>query len=121
MDLVFGLLNHPLIPYLVGAVVVLMVYKTYAPRLTVKGFNLTPDQFLLKVMTGYFQRKRLKESDRFRKQGNFLAAGKILEEEGEVEAAAEAYLEGNEYWAAAHNFETLGKLEKAAELYLQAN
>jgi tetratricopeptide (TPR) repeat protein len=122
MDLLFGLLDHPLVPYLIGAIVVLVAYQKLGPRLRLPGLNLTPDQLLGKILgSGFRSRRKLGEASRFKKQGNFLAAGKVLEEEGHLEEAAETYLEGSEYWAAASNYEKLGKAERAAELYLQAN
>jgi tetratricopeptide (TPR) repeat protein len=122
MDLLRGLLDHPLIPYLIGAIALLFAYQKLAPRLRLPGLNVSPDQFLARILgPGFRSRTRLREVSRFKKQGNFLAAGKTLEEEGHMEEAAEAYLEGSEYWAAASNYEKLGKMERAAELYLQAN
>ena len=66
------------------------------------------------------ERKLEREVARLRKQDNHLAAGKLLEDAGRLAEAAETYLEGHEYWAAASSFEKLGRAERAAELYLQA-
>ena len=68
----------------------------------------------------WVQWKQDREVARLRRASNFLGAGKLLEEAGRPLLAAEAYLEGQEHWAAAATFERLGRNERAAELYLQA-
>lgn len=57
---------------------------------------------------------------RYKVEGNFLAAGKLLEDAGKPQDAVSAYLEGREHYAAAATLEVMRQFEKAAELYLKA-
>lgn len=59
------------------------------------------------------------EAQRQLREGNFLAAGKLLETAGRLTQAADAYMQGKEYRAAAEVLERLGKREQAADLYLK--
>jgi serine/threonine-protein kinase len=123
MDVLFGLLDNPLVPWAVGLVVVLFLYRRFAPlvRIRVPGGNITKDDVAAKLLGPRWAEKKLeREVARLKKQGNHLAAGKLLEDAGKLNQAAEAYIEGQEYWAAASTLERLGRAERAAELYLQA-
>jgi serine/threonine-protein kinase len=117
------LLNNPLVLWGLGFVALLFVYQKVAPRLRIRvpGAGLS-GQDLLSTLLGprFREAKKEREVSRLRKQGDALAAGKLLEDMGRPQEAAEAYLEGHEYWAAAATFERLGRAERAAELYLQA-
>lgn len=59
------------------------------------------------------------EAQRHLRDGNFLAAGKVLEAAGRLSQAADAYMQGKEYRAAADVLERIGKREQAADLYLK--
>jgi serine/threonine-protein kinase len=123
MDLLFGLLDNPLVPWAVGLVVVLILYRRFASRIRIRvpGANLTKDDVAAKLLGPRWAESKLaREVARLKKQGNYLAAGKLLEDAGKLTQAAEAYIEGQEYWAAASTYEKLGRTERAAELYLQA-
>jgi tetratricopeptide (TPR) repeat protein len=99
------------------------VYQKFAHHLKIRvpGAGMTQDDVLGKVLgSGYTQAKLDKAVNKLKKQENWLAAGKLLEDADRVAEAAEVYLEGQENWAAAATFEKLGKGEKAAELYLKA-
>jgi len=124
MDVLFDFLfNNPLVPWIVGLVVLLFVYRRFADRVRIRvpGAGLTGQDVLSKVLGPRWGEAKLQKAvARLKKQDNYLAAGKMLEDTGKMAEAAQAYLEGQEYWAAAATFEKLGRQEKAAELYLQA-
>jgi serine/threonine-protein kinase len=125
MDFIFSLLfGNPLVPYAVGLIILLVIYKKFAYRLTsgVKGPTVAmPGDFLGKLLgPGYKEAKTRKAVASYKKQGHYLAAGKLLEDAGRLAEAAETYVEGREFWAAAANLEKLGRVDKAAELYLAA-
>lgn len=54
------------------------------------------------------------------REGNYLAAGRLLEQHGRLDDAVEAFMEGGELRAAAAVLERLGKTAEAAELYTKA-
>jgi serine/threonine-protein kinase len=117
------LASNPYVVYVLGLVGLLILYKRFAPRLNIRvpSVDVAPQALLERLMGPAFaDRKMQRAVQREKKAGNFLAAGKLLEDAGKQSEAAEVYLEGGEYWAAASTFEKLGKLERAAELYLQA-
>ncbi|HET8643888.1 MAG TPA: hypothetical protein VFO85_00275, partial [Vicinamibacteria bacterium] len=117
------LTSNPAVAYVLGLVGLLLLYRRFAPRL---GFRVptvnTSSQDLLGRVLGpaWASRKLQRTIAQERKHGNFLSAGKLLEESGQAAQAAEVYIEGGEYWAAASTYEKLGRLDRAAELYLQA-
>jgi tetratricopeptide (TPR) repeat protein len=124
MDFLFDLvLNNPYVPYLVGALVVLGAYRWLAARLHLRvgtgGFDL---QALLSRLLGQGYAARVLDGKvaRLRKAGDFLAAGRLLEEHGRSGQAVEAYAEGHEFFAAATVLEKAGQVDRAAEMYLQA-
>ncbi len=117
------LLGNPYVPWLVGLVVVLYLYRRFAPsvRFKIPGSGLSADDVIGKVLgPGYAKGQTQRQAGKLRKSGQFLAAGKLLEENGQPNEAIEAYIEGGEFWAAAAGLEKLGRLDKAADLFLQA-
>ena len=93
---------QPYVPYAAGVVGLVVVFEVVA-----------------RLRRGA-PRKVTRDVNRFIKEGNFLAAGKLLEDQGKPKDAVDVYLEGREHYAAAATLEGMGYLEKAAELYLQA-
>ncbi len=124
MDLLIDLLfNNPYVPWVLGAVVLLVVYRKFGDRLKIRvpGAGVTTDDVLGKVLgPRYGEAKLEKAVSKLKKQENWLAAGKMLEDADRPAEAAESYVEGQEFWAAAATYEKLGRGERAAELYLQA-
>ncbi|HSD30191.1 MAG TPA: protein kinase [Vicinamibacteria bacterium] len=123
MGLLFSLLDNPYVPWILGLGALVVAYRFLADRVRVRvpGLSVSREDLLAKVLgSGFSEKKLSREVARLKKQGNHLAAGKLLEDAGRLAEAAEAYLEGQEHWAAASTFEKLGRAERAAELYLQA-
>jgi len=117
------LLGNPYVPWLVGLAVLLYLYRRFAPTLRIRlpGTGMSGGDFLGRMLgPGYAKGQTSRQAAKLRKAGQFLAAGKLLEESEEPNEAIEAYIEGGEFWAAAASLEKLNRLEKAAELYLQA-
>jgi serine/threonine-protein kinase len=117
------LASNPYVVYALGLVGLLFLYKRFAPRLNIRvpSVDMKPQALLERLMGPAFAKQKVQRAvQREKKHGNFLAAGKMLEDVGDQAQAAEVFLEGQEYWAAASTFEKLGKLERAAELFLQA-
>jgi eukaryotic-like serine/threonine-protein kinase len=122
MGLLSSLLDNPLVPWAVGLVVLFFLYRFVQERVRIRAPGGMSTENLLAKMLGprWAERKLEREVARLKKQDNHLAAGRALEDAGRLSEAAEAYLEGHEYWAAAATLEKLGRAERAAELYLQA-
>jgi tetratricopeptide (TPR) repeat protein len=123
MGLLFDLLDSPYVPWVVGLIALFLGYRFVADRLRLRipGVPTSGADLLSKILGPRFAEKKLeREIARLMKQDNHLAAGKLLEDSGRLAEAAEAYVEGREYWAAASTLEKLGRAERAAELYLQA-
>jgi tetratricopeptide (TPR) repeat protein len=122
MDFLFGLLGGSTLPWILGIGAALLGYKFLSERVKIQApRGPSKDDLLAKILGPGWTRKKLEnEVRRLKKQANFLGAGKLLEEQGRLADAAEAYLEGSETWAAAATFEKMGRAEKAAELFLQA-
>jgi serine/threonine-protein kinase len=123
MGFLFGILDNPYVPWILGFGALVVAYRFLADRVRVRvpGVSLSREDLLSKVLgKGFSEKKLAREVARLKKQDNHLAAGKLLEDAGRLAEAAEAYLEGQEHWAAASTFEKLGRAERAAELYLQA-
>ena len=119
MDFLFSI---PYLPYIVGVLVVVFLYQRFAPRLSVRvpTPGVDKEDILSKFLgPSYAEGKVQKKVSAFKKHGDYLAAGRLLEEQGKLAEAAECYLEGQELHAAASMYEKLNKLERAAELYLQ--
>jgi tetratricopeptide (TPR) repeat protein len=119
----FDLFDNPLVMWALGLVALFFVYRFVADRVRVSvpggGFS-TEDLVSRALGPRWAERKRERQVQTLKTQGNWLGAGKLLEESGRLNEAAEAYLEGQEFWAAATTYERLGRAERAAELYLQA-
>jgi serine/threonine protein kinase len=110
----------------IGVVVVLLLvgYQKLAQRLRIPvpgGLSLTPDALVAKLLPGVAEAKKQKAIEKMKKDGDFLAAGRMLEDQEKLTEAIEVYVEGNEFFPAAVLLEKLGKLERAGELYLQAD
>jgi serine/threonine protein kinase len=122
---IIQLLDNPFIFWGLLAVGLLVGYQKLAHRLRIRvpwsGLDLTPEALLAKFVPSYAEAKTQKKIDTFKKNGDFLAAGRILEEENRVDEAITAYTEGGEFFVAATLLEKQGKLEKAGELYVQAD
>ncbi len=107
-------------PWLLGAVVVLFVYKKFVSRVSLRGPSMDKDAVLGKVLgSTYTEAKLQKQIKRLKQGGSYLAAGRMLEEQQRFPEAVEVYLEGEEYHAAAVNLERLGNVERAAEFYVK--
>jgi tetratricopeptide (TPR) repeat protein len=120
MDFVFGLLSNPYVPWIVGLVILFFLYRRFAPSISVRGPGVSKDQVLGKVLgSSYTEAKFQKQIKRYKEEGSYLAAGRLLEESQRFPEAVEVYLEGEEYHAAAVNLERLGNIERAAEFYLK--
>jgi serine/threonine-protein kinase len=124
MDFLFSLLfSNPYVPWVVGALAFLFVYRKLAPHISVRvpGGGFAVEDLAGKFLgSRYADAKVDKAVDQYKKQGHYLAAGKLLEDSNRLAEAVDAYVEGQEFSAAASNLERLGKVERAAELYLQA-
>lgn len=122
MDFIASILNSSIFPYLLGVVVLLVLYQQLAPRLKIKVGSGPGLEGLVGMLLGprFAAAKIDRAVARERKAGNYLEAGRLLEEAGQLQRAAEVLVEGEEFFAAATVFERLGKAERAGELYLQA-
>src|SRR5262245_48789712 len=117
------LLGNPYVPWLVGLVIALYLYRRFAGsvRFRIPGIGFSGGDLLGKVLgPGYAKGQIQREASKLRKGGQFLAAGKLLEENDQASEAIDVYIEGGEFWAAAAGLEKLNRLDKAADLYLQA-
>jgi serine/threonine-protein kinase len=120
MDL---LISNPYVIWIAVGLGLLVLYQKFSHnvKVSVPGSSFTLDDFVGKLLgPRYAEAKMQKAVDRLKKQDNYLAAGKLLEDHERYSQAAETYLKGSEYWAAAATYERMGKSERAAELYLQA-
>ena len=124
MDFLISLVfSNPYMPWIVLAAAAFFVYQKFAPRLSVRapGASFSLDDLMGRMLGPRFaERKIQKEVQRYKKSANWLAAGKVLEDHGDLAEAVEAYTSGSEYWAAAAVLERMGRGERAAEMYLQA-
>jgi tetratricopeptide (TPR) repeat protein len=117
------LASNPYVVYALGLVGLFLLYRRFAPRLhlRVPTIDASPQNLFERLLgPGFANRKIERAIEREKKHGNFLSAGKMLEEAGRAAEAADVYQLGQEYWAAASTLEKLGRLDRAAELYLQA-
>lgn len=122
MDFLFGLLDSSVVPWVLGLLAAAVGYKFLSERVKIRApVGVNREDLVSRLLGPGWARKKLeREVARLKKQANYLGAGKLLEEQGRLAEAAEAYLEGQETWAAASTFEKMGRAEKAAELFLQA-
>jgi len=117
------LLDNAYVPWVLGGILVLVAYQKLGHLLKIRlpGMGASPGEAFAKLLGPGWQKAQVeRQVARLKKHGSFLAAGKMLEDADRLPEAAEAYLEGQEYWAAAATNERIGRSEKAAELYLQA-
>jgi len=117
------LLSSPLVVGGVLVVVAYVLYQKLAPRLNVRvpKIDLSVDGILSAVLgAAYAERKTAAYIGQLKRDGNFLAAGKIYEDDNKLAKAVEIYLEGDEKFAAAATLERMGRHERAGELFLQA-
>ncbi|HKZ33268.1 MAG TPA: protein kinase [Vicinamibacteria bacterium] len=122
MDFLFGLLDSSLVPWILGLLAALVGYKFLSEKVKIRApVGVNREDLVSRLLgPGWAKKKVEREVARLKKQANYLGAGKLLEEQGRLAEAAEAYLEGQETWAAAATFEKMGRAERAAELFLQA-
>lgn len=115
------ILTSPVVLWVLAGVALLVGYQKFAHRLKVPLPNLTVEDALNKLGGPRLADAKLqRQVAQAKKGGNFLQAGQLLENAGKQEEAVEAYLDGDERFAAAAVLEKLGKLERSAELYLEA-
>ena len=115
--------SNPIVLLIGGGIVAFVLYQKLSPRIRIRvpGSHIKPEDLIGRLLGPRFAEAKMeREAAKYKKQDNYLAAGKIYEDVGKLQQAAEAYTQGNEFWAAASVFERLGNKEKAAEMYLQA-
>jgi tetratricopeptide (TPR) repeat protein len=124
MDTLISLIfSNPYIPWILLAAGLIFAYNKLAPRLSIRApaSSGSVNDLMGKMLGPRFAEMKLKKQvEALKKEANFLAAGKMLEDHGDLAEAVEAYTSGNEYWAAASVLERMGRGERAAEMYLQA-
>jgi tetratricopeptide (TPR) repeat protein len=106
MDFLF---SSPIVPWAIGLGVAYFAWTRFGPQL---GALRVPG--LAKEDTPE------KQAEREKKAANFLAAGKIHEDAGQMQQAVDTYLMGEEFMAAAFALEKMGRLDRAADLFLKA-
>jgi serine/threonine-protein kinase len=124
MDFLISLIfSNPYIPWVLLAAAVVVAYNKLAPRLSIRapGGGASVNDMVGKVLGPRFAERKFKKAvEACKKEANYLAAGKLLEDHGDLAEAVEAYTSGSEFWAAASVLERMGRGERAAEMYLQA-
>jgi serine/threonine-protein kinase len=123
MDFLVSFLNNAYLPWLLLAVALLVGYQKLAPRLKIRapGMSFTLDDVAGKLLGPRYAAAKVDRAvARLKKQGNYLAAGRLYEEHERLAESVDAYSEGREFFAAASVLERMGRGEKAAELFLQA-
>ena len=119
------LLENPIVFWGLVVLVVIVGYQKLAPRLRIRVPNVevptSTEQLMGRLVPGYAEARANREIEQLKKNGDFLSAGRRLEDAGKLDEAAAAYTEGGEFFAAATLVEKMGKLERAGELYLQAD
>jgi serine/threonine protein kinase/tetratricopeptide (TPR) repeat protein len=121
MDFLFQIVFNPLFYWAALALLLLVVYQKAALKFK---FNLpgfpSVEEMLGKLLGPGFAKAKLKRAvDKLKKDGNYLEAGRRLEDDGDANEAVEAYTEGQQFNAAAALLEKMGKAERAGEMYLQ--
>ena len=101
MDFLFGLLDSTLVPWILGLVAALVGYKFLSERVKIRApVGVSREDLVSRLLgPGWAKKKVEREVARLKKQANYLGAGKLLEDQGRLAEAAEAYLEGQETWA----------------------
>jgi len=101
MGFLFSLLDNPYVPWILGLVALLVAYRFLADRLRVRmpgGVPASKEDLLARVLGPSYAAKKLeREVQRLKKQGNHLAAGRLLEDAGHLPEAAETYLARQEH------------------------
>jgi len=123
MDFLISLIfSNPYIPWILLGVGALVAYNKLAARMSISAPAGGQVNDIVGKMLGprFAEHKFKKEVEAFKKEANWLAAGKLLEDHGDLVEAVEAYTSGSEFWAAASVLERMGRGERAAEMYLQA-
>jgi tetratricopeptide (TPR) repeat protein len=122
MDFIFSLFDNPFVLAGVGLVVLYFVYTKVLSGLRIGSGGGGGFEAILGKLLGsrYADAKIERAVARQKKQGNFLGAGRLYEDIEKLPQAVEAYIEGQEYYAAAGTLERMGKMERAAEMYMQA-
>jgi len=119
------LLSNPIVFWGLVVVGIFIAYNKLAPLLKIRvptvDVPLTPDALMGKFVPAYAEAKAQREIEALKKNGDFLAAGRRLEDAGKLDEAVAAYTEGGQFFPAATLVEKMGKLERAGELYLQAD
>ena len=119
MDFLF---SSPIVPWVIGLGVAYFGWNALAPRLNIRVPVLSAESLKASVMGSRYASDKLdKQAAVAKKAGNFLAAGRILEEAGQLQEAVDTYLEGDEFMAAAFALEKMpAKADRAAEMFLKA-
>ena len=124
-SLIQQLLLNPIVFWGLVVVGLILAYNKFAPLIRVRlpsaDVPLTTDDLVGRLLPGYADAKAQKHIERLKNSGDFLAAGRMLEEAGKLEEAVKSYTEGSEFFAAATVLEKMGKLERAGEMYVQAD
>jgi len=123
MDYLISLVSENIyIQIAIGLVALYFLYTKVLSNVKVRGpSGFSMDDILGRILGArYAEAKVDRAVAREKKRGNFLGAGRLLEDAERLPQAVEAYTQGQEYYAAAGVLERMGKLDKAAEMFLQA-
>ena len=115
------ILSSPIVPWVIGAVVLYVAWTQLAPRLKIRVPNLSADDVASRVLGPSYKAGKLEKAASAEiKFGNYMAAGKIYEDAGMLQQAVDTYVKGDEHMAAAFLLEKMpGKQERSAELFLK--
>ena len=96
MDFLISLIfSNPYIPWILLAVGLFVAYNKLATRLSIRApaSGGSVNDLVGKMLGPRFaERKFKKEVEAYKKEANYLAAGKLLEDHGDLAEAVEAYL-----------------------------
>lgn len=110
----------PIVPLLIGVAVLWFVWNALAPRLNLPSLDVESLKARFSGGGTSPAARAQREATRERRAGNYLMAGKLYEDAGELQQALDCYLEGEEWNAAGFVSEQMpGRSEKAAELFLK--
>jgi eukaryotic-like serine/threonine-protein kinase len=114
-------LSNPLFIWSLVALGILIAYQKLALRFKFRLPGVPgKDELLGKLLGPGFAKAKLKRAvEKHKKDGNFLEAGRLLEDNDQLAEAVEMFVEGQQFGAAAVLLEKMGKVERAGELYLQ--
>src|SRR5262245_24282729 len=107
MDFIFSI---PYLPQILVVLAIFVAYQQIATRVRIRGGGRSAagglDDMLGKVLgAGYREAKANRQIASYKKAGQYLAAGKLLEDANRLPEAADAYVEGQEFFAAAATLE----------------